>query len=351
MNVLFVMKHRGNAGSTHPIAACMRLGAERGHRVAIHGEPVFWLPGLDLTKDVGAFDRVVFLYESEIWRSARLDEAALFATIPRQHRVLFDMDGMYNPLIRIDGYDRNHSSEEERREWFAHFDAIGDRVLKPTLTPWNDPKQVSVPFYGYDPAMVTDPAHAPPKIYDVLYVGHNWWRWREMSEVILPAIAKIRDKVGRIGFVGLWWDERPAEGLAAGPWEAFESDPEALRRAGIEVQRSVWYDQVIHTMSSARINIFTQRPLLRHFKHLTLKYFEIFYADTIPLLMLDDDHAASVYGPAARELTLPGRIDEKILDALARPDHYRGLVEEVRRHLSRHHSYGRRVEELFAALH
>ena len=71
------------------------------------------------------------------------------------------------------------------------------------------------------------------------------------------------------------------------------------------------YTDVIRTMSTARINIFTQRPVLHHLKHLTLQYFEIFYADTIPLLMLDDDHAEAVYGPAGRELTLPGRVAEK----------------------------------------
>ena len=83
------------------------------------------------------------------------------------------------------------------------------------------------------------------------------------------------------------------------------------------------YHDVIQTMSTARINILTQRPVLRHLKHLTLKYFEVFCADTIPLLMLDDDHAEAVYGPAARELTLPDSVAEKLLDALHRPDHYR----------------------------
>jgi hypothetical protein len=90
--------------------------------------------------------------------------------------------------------------------------------------------------------------------------------------------------------------------------------------------------------------------VLHHLRHLTLKYFEIFYADTIPLLMLDADHAADVYGPAARELTLPGRSSEKILDALARPEHYREIVQDVRRHLAVHHSYERRMQELATAL-
>jgi hypothetical protein len=103
-------------------------------------------------------------------------------------------------------------------------------------------------------------------------------------------------------------------------------------------------------MSTARINIFTQRPVLHHLKHLTLKYFEIFYADTIPLLMLDEDLAVAVYGEAARELVLPGRVAEKLLDSLRRPDHYRSVVHSVRRHLARHYSYDLRFEELVAAV-
>jgi hypothetical protein len=103
-------------------------------------------------------------------------------------------------------------------------------------------------------------------------------------------------------------------------------------------------------MSQARINIFTQRPFLAHVKHLTLRYFEEFCADTIPLLMLKDDLAESVYGPAGRELTLPGRVAAKILDALQRPGYYREVVEDARRYMLAHHSFRHRVEELVAAL-
>ena len=147
----------------------------------------------------------------------------------------------------------------------------------------------------------------------------------------------------------MWWDKAPLEADAGNPL-AFKLDAAAFKRLDIETQDSVMYDQVIRTMSSAKINIFTQRPVLHHLRHLTLKYFEIFYADTIPLLMLDADHAADVYGPAARELTLPGRAGEKILDALARPARYREIVQDVRRHLGVHHSYERRMQELATAL-
>jgi hypothetical protein len=205
-------------------------------------------------------------------------------------------------------------------------------------------------FYGYNRALQVDPAAAPQKQYDILHVGHNWWRWRQVSGELLPAFEQIRDQVGEIGFIGLWWDERPAEGPAAGAEQAFESDPEALRRLRIHTPKAVMYHDVIQTMSTGRINIFTQRPLLRHLKHLTLKYFEIFCADTIPLLMIDVDHAEAVYGPAARALVLSGQVAEKLLDALRRPQHYRGIVEDVRRHLIAHYSYDQRVEELFTAV-
>jgi len=94
----------------------------------------------------------------------------------------------------------------------------------------------------------------------------------------------------------------------------------------------------------------TQRPLLRHLRFVTSKYFEIFTADTIPLMMLDADHAAQVYGPAGPKLALDGDIADKLLDAVQHPQNYREFVEAVRRHLTEHHSYERRLLELLRML-
>jgi hypothetical protein len=350
MNILFVMKHRGNAGNTHAVANYMRVAPKYGHSVAMYGEPLSYLPDLKFSTDVKAFDRVAYLFESELYRLKRLVEAQILGSIPKRHRLIFDMDGMYNPVVELDGYDFNHRSEAESARWKEFYDALSDRVAKPTLARPDHPRVSPMIFYGYDPALEIDPAAAPPKQYDILHVGHNWWRWREVGGQLLPAFAEIRDKIGEIGFIGLWWDQPPAEGPEAGPAAAFQSDPEAFRRLRIRTETAVMYTDVIRTMSTARINIFTQRPVLHHLKHLTLKYFEIFYADTIPLLMLDPTLAVAVYGPAAKELILPGRVAEKLLDALQRPDHYRGIVQDVRRHLAAHYSYDRRVEELVAAL-
>jgi hypothetical protein len=156
--------------------------------------------------------------------------------------------------------------------------------------------------------------------------------------------------VDEICFVGSWWDAAPPWASELNLEEAFCVDNYQLQRLCIQVHPPVPYTEVIRVMSAGRVNIMTQRPLLRYFKLLTSKYFEIFAADTIPLVMLDPDHAESVYGPAGRELALHGDIAEKLLDALNRPRRYREIVEEVRRHLAAHHSYRKRVQELAAVL-
>lgn len=350
MKFLFVMKHRGNAGNTHALADYMRVAQRYGHRVALFGQPVPWLPDIQFSMDLHAFDKVVFLFESEIYQLAHLHAAALMGNFPREDRMVLDMDGMYNPVIVLDDYDRNHDSESSQAEWIGYVEALSDRIKQPVHNPAK-PLGYGAPltFYGYDSALEMAPDDAPEKTFDIIYVGHNWWRWRELEREVFPALEPIRESFGRIALIGLWWDAPPAEGSEAGDERAFASEPGVLDRLRIEALPSVMYNEVIATMSSAKINIFTQRPVLHHLRHLTLKYFEIFYADTIPLLMLDPDHAENVYGPAGRELTLPGRVAEKLTDALRRPDHYRGLVSEVRLHLARHQSYDRRIEELVAA--
>lgn len=350
MNFLFVMKHRGNAGNIHALADYMRVAERYGHRVALFGQPQPWLPNIEFSTDMHAFDKVVYLFESEIYRVGALQEAALLGNFRREDRMVLDMDGMYNPVVVLDDYDRNHASANSQAEWTTYFEALSDRVKKPVHAPAR-PLAHGAPltFYGYDSALEMAPENAPEKVFDIIYVGHNWWRWRELQREVFPQLHPVRDKFGRIALIGLWWDGPPAEGADAGDERAFASEPGVLDHLRIEALPSVMYNEVVDTMSTSKINIFTQRPVLRHLRHLTLKYFEIFYADTIPLLMLDPDHAESVYGPAGRELTLPGRVAEKLLDALQRPDHYRELVKDVRAHLARHHSYDCRIEELLAA--
>ena len=126
MKILFVMKHRGNAGSTHAVANYMRIAPKYGHAVSIYGDPVWYVPELQFSMDIRSFDRVVYVYESELYRIKRMQDAVLLDQFPRRHRLIVDTDGMYNPLVHIDGYDFNHRNEHERAQWIDYIEALGD---------------------------------------------------------------------------------------------------------------------------------------------------------------------------------------------------------------------------------
>jgi hypothetical protein len=349
MRIMFVMDQRVDRGSIQSMSNYVRAGAESGHEIVLYGcaDPRF--PTIRFSKDVGAFDAVVFLVESwRHWMSA-LRMPRIFSDVPRHRRAIVDADGMYNQLVSTDSYDRNHQWEHIREEWFAHYRIVTDRVFQPTFVP-REPGVRKLLFYGYDPAQRLPAETSPAKAYDLLCVGHNWWRWRQISRELLPAIERVRPHLGDIGFIGSWWDTIPAGAAELGVQSAFGTDPDWLRRLRIQVKPSVAYTDVVRVMSTGRINVMTQRPLFRELKILTSKYFEIFSADTTPLVMIDPDHAEMVYGPAGRELALCGDIGEKLVDVLRRPQKYREVVDDVRKHLLSHHTYRHRVQELVTAL-
>jgi Glycosyl transferases group 1 len=348
MNILFVMDKRTNAGSVQTVASYVRAGDELGHTIALYGQPDPKYPGIRWSHDLGKFDRVVFICEFGIGWMSGLRMARILTEVPRTKRAVLDADGMYNPLLCVDMYDRNHRDDYARAFWIGHCDALADKIFQPTREPLQ-PAVLPVPFYGYDSSLHVEPG-ARPKSFDIIHVGHNWWRWREVSSWLLPAIEHIRPQLDGICFVGLWWDMVPAGAREDGLEIAFEFDLARFRRLGIQVKPAVPFTEVVSTMSEGRVTIMTQRPLFRRLKLLTAKYFEIFCADTIPLVMLDPGHAESVYGPLGRELALHGNVADKLLDAVQNPRKYQDIVREVRRHLATHHSYQKRTQQLVEVL-
>jgi len=349
MKILFVTDRRVDAGSIQAVAGHVRAGNELGHTVAVYGHPEPNFPGVRFSSDVAAFDYVVFIFESKLRWLDGLQLAHILSAVPRKQRAIVDADGMYNQRITVDGYDHNHLNDRERWVWLTTFDYLADKILQPTLKP-HEPGVIPLLFYGYDPTAQVKPATDAPKRFDIVHVGHNWWRWREVSNSLLPAIERVRAHLNGICFVGLWWDGVPSWAWDLGLEQAFCVDVDGLRKLGVQVKPAIPYSEVIPMMSAGRVNIMTQRPLFRRLKILTSKYFEIFCADTIPLVMLDPDHAELVYGPAGRDLALYDRIADKLLDALRNPQKYRASIEEVRHHLAAHHSYYNRVRELVKAL-
>ena len=128
VNILFVMKHRGNAGNTHAVANYMRVAPKHGHSVAIYGTPIWYVPELQFSTDITRLRpgrlrvRVGALPHQD---AAGGGDAG--ARSRGSNRLILDTDGMYNPVVVIDGYDFNHRNEAERGRWLAYFDALGDR--------------------------------------------------------------------------------------------------------------------------------------------------------------------------------------------------------------------------------
>jgi hypothetical protein len=347
MNILFVTERRVDAGSIQALAKYVRAGEKFGYRFAIYGNPDPRIPEFIFSTELRAFDFVVFIFESRLKWMSGLQMAYLLTSVARSRRAVFDADGMYNPAFVFDDYDRNHTSEGEREQWLASYEALADRIFQPSFQPHARSVQPLL-FYGYDPPDFNRGGDA--KCVDIMHLGHNWWRWREVSERLLPAIERVRDQLDEISFVGLWWDAPPEWAAQIGQCDAFRVDPLRLRQLRIRTGPAVPYHDVIRTMSTARINIMTQRPVFRQLGLLTSKYFEIFEADTIPLVMLEPEHAARVYGPAGRELALHNDIADKLVDVLTHPERYQAHVRAVRQHLAVHHSYERRVQELVETL-
>src|SRR2546421_624459 len=192
MKVLFMMERRATAGSIQAVANYVRAASRLGHAFALFGQPDPAFPDVVCSTDLSSFDYVVIVVESGLQWLDGVRAPRVLGEIPRCRRVVLDADAMYGPRVCVDGYDRNHADEDERVRWMANVEALTDRVLQPKIADSSGGTEAFA-FYGYDP----DSGHQrpQPKEFDILYVGHNWWRWRDVSTVLLPALESIRDRV------------------------------------------------------------------------------------------------------------------------------------------------------------
>ena len=349
MRILFVTEKRINAGSIQGVASYVSAADKLGHTIAMYGSPDPSFPKVRFSMDTGKFDFMVFILESKLDWLSGLRLARLLAAVPPERRAVLDADGLYNDIVSVGEYDRNHASIAEQHRWREACERLGNRIFQPTLKPL-DPRVKPLLFYGYAPEVEVRPGDPRAKAVDIVHICHNWWRWKEMEESFLPAVARVRERIGEICFLGLWWDGCPPWAAALGLTEAFRVDPARLKSLRITVCPPVAFTQVISAMSSAKVNLMTQRPLFQRLGIITSKYFEILSADTIPLVLIDPELAESVYGEGGRHLTLRGQVEQRLLEALESPERYQAVVQRVREHLRTHHSYRRRVQQLVAAL-
>jgi hypothetical protein len=362
MKLLLVSKLDRMARGVSTIANYVRMGRALGHEVAVFGEQSSKEPPLPYTLQVRNFDYVVFVvYDTKDFPDLPY-LAQLLDGVPKDRRVVIDCNGRFNETIRVE-HDFNHLEKVDGHqgwEWVEGLQALSERVLQPTLRPLRSDVR-SFLFHGYDPAAVARPYEssreavaawsgngAARKPYGVAYVGHNWQRWSQIRR-FLEAMEPIREKVGPMCLVGWRWDERPDWAAELGI-AGVDTDPALLARLAVETRYPIPFNETVDFMSQALFCPIFHRPLFNELGLVTVRTFETFCADTIPILMLPSELIDEIYGPAARLLAPGEDVSDRIIDTLRRPEPYWEAVLKTRAHLAKHHSYEQRFKELVAIL-
>jgi hypothetical protein len=289
--------------------------------------------------------------------------AQLLDGIPREKRMVLDLWGRFNDTIRVE-HDFNHLEkldEHEGWEWVDAMQAFSQTILQPTLAPLRSDVR-SFLFHGYDPDSVVRPyksareaaaawrdAGKSEKPYGAMYIGSNWQRWDQVSR-FLHDYEAVRARFGRACLMGWDWDKRPGFAVEKGI-KGIDTDPELLARLDVEVHHGVRFDEVTRLLSKARFAPVFHRPLFRHLGLITVRTFETFQADSLPVLMLPRDLVAAIYGEAALKLVPGDDLAAYLADAMESPEGYWDAVLETRSHLARHHSLAQRLRELDALRH
>jgi hypothetical protein len=360
MRVLLVTYVDPWVRSVSTVHKWVAAGQALGHDVAVYGERNPELPALRYTTDLSGVDVALFVIQvvSDFPEMPHL--ARVIDGIPRERRVLVDLWGHFNDTIRLE-HDFNHLEKLDGHqgwEWEEAIAAVSDTIVQPTLAPLR-PGVGSFLFHGYDPASVAKPyqtaadaaaawSEVGPKAkpYGVMYVGNNWQRWEQVRR-FLEQYGPARGEIGKACLVGWDWGARP-EWAAKQGIAGIDTDPALLAELGVEVRSCVRFDEVTGLLGRARFAPVFHRPLFRHLGYVTIRTFETFYGDTLPLLMLPRDFVEAIYGPAALALVPGDDVAAHMKDALRRPEPYWQAVLDTRAHLARHHSFAQRFQDLGA---
>ncbi|HEX6000131.1 MAG TPA: hypothetical protein VFZ16_12175 [Hyphomicrobiaceae bacterium] len=337
-------------------------GRALGHDVAVYGDPHPDLPALKFTTDLAGVDLALFVIQvvSDFPEMPHL--VRVLDGIPREKRAVVDLWGHFNDTIRLE-HDFNHLEKLDNHlgwEWEEALAAVSDTILQPTLAPLR-PNVGSFLFHGFEPGAVAEPyatakdaaaawreATPAQRPYGAMYVGNNWQRWEQMRR-FLEQYAAAQAEVGKACLTGWDWAERP-EWAAKQGIAGIDTDPAFLARLGVELRPAVRFDESTALLGKARFAPVFHRPLFRHLGYATIRTFETFEADTLPILMLPRDYVEATYGPAALALVPDGDVGPFMKDALRRPEPYWQAVLDTRAHLARHHSFAQRFRELAALL-
>ncbi len=362
MKLLFVSQMTRYSRSVYTISKYVEVGRKLGHEVAVFGEQCAEFPSLPYSLDVKSFDFAIFVVHDPSDFPDLPYLAQLLDGVPRERRVLIDCCGRYNETIRVE-HDFNHLEKMEGHqgwEWIEAFRAVAGLILQPALNPLPSDVKPFL-FHGYDTAEVAHPdrsaeeaarswagSNGSGKPYGFVYVGNNWQRWSQMRP-FLESIEPLKQELGPMCIAGWDWEQRPDWAVELGI-QGSDVDPALLARLGVEVRPALPFDEVKELLGKARFSPIFHRPLFNHLGLVTNRTFQTFCADTIPVLMMPENMAQAIYGPAASVLRAGDGVAAHLREVCRQPEAYWSAVLKTREHLAQKHSFERRLEELRAIL-
>jgi hypothetical protein len=166
---------------------------------------------------------------------------------------------------------------------------------------------------------------------------------------IVSSVGPVRQEIGRIRLTGWDWGSRP-QWAADLNLKGVDVDASLFSAFDVETEDAVPYDRVIARMSEAAFNPVLHRPLFNELGLVTNRTFETFCADTVPMLFLPEPLVGQVYGTDAQQLRVTGDPVVFMESVRSNPLPYWDAVLKTRRHLTDHHSYEQRFNELLTHL-
>lgn len=341
LRILFVGYFKYNSGSSHALLGYVRAARCLGYdlRVSRFGlvdeiiQEKVPVAEQDWTPDI-----VVMVFESKQFLN-KPDLANVERLTQHARTVVIDPDGKYSDTIYV-GSDTNHPTAGSQAFWINIYRQFSDTILQPCLTSVTS-KTKRFLYFGIDTHRPPSTETSEKKLYDLIYVGNNWYRWHDFVW-LFEHLEPIRSKLGRIAVFGKHWFGDPKPGLE----EYTYSDPEFLRAHDVESYQSVPFGEVESVMSQGRLHPIFVRPLLNALEFATPRMFETFAANTVPILPPYFARALYLYGKQAGPLYLSENPAETVTVMLDRYPDYLDLTREIRVKLIKEHSYEVRLAEL-----
>lgn len=338
--IAFVGNFQFNCGSSNTLLGYVKAGRKLGYDVKAsefgYVDDVIRTTVPVASKDWNA-DLLVIVYESYPFLS-KGDIDLICKTVPRKKRILIDPDGKYLKP-RYCGADTNHPTADSYRFWTSLYDSLSDVILQPFLSSGENGKARSFLYFGMDNQ--TPDSSKVSKDFDLIYVGNNWYKWNDMKSLI-AAVSPIRTKFKKIALIGQYWSGEQMKEFK----DATRSDPDFLKKNGVEIYKSAPYGQVEKAMSRGKMHPILIRPILNEMSFITPRMFETFVANTVPLIPSYFTHANELYGDEITHLILSEDPAAKILEILESYEKYRKVSLRIREKLRQKHSYEVRLRQL-----